>query len=110
MEEKDKYSETDRNVCYEHVDSGGGMVLYMIFDKNIKSVDIILKSFHNSGEPTLEPMSDWEKHSADKGHWHVGYTCLSMKDIEFLYKKSKELFSLVNEVRENDRNFNKGEF
>lgn len=33
-----------------------------------------------------------------------------MKDIEFLYKKSKELFSLVNEVRENDRNFNKGEF
>ena len=36
MEEKDKYSETDRTVCYEHVDSGGGMVLSMIFDKNIK--------------------------------------------------------------------------
>lgn len=59
------------------------------FDKNIKSVDIILKSFHNSGEPTLEPMSDWEKHSADKGHWHVGSTCLSIKDIEFLYKRVK---------------------
>jgi hypothetical protein len=30
MEEKDKYSETDRTVCYAHVDSGGGMVLSMI--------------------------------------------------------------------------------
>jgi hypothetical protein len=93
MEEKDKYSETDRTVCYEHVDSGGGMVSSMIFDKNIKSVDIMLKSFHNIGEPTIEPMSDWEKHSADKGHWQAEPTCLSMKDIEFLYKKSKELFS-----------------
>lgn len=44
MKESDKYTETDRLICYKHVD--GGTELSMIFDKETKTVDIDLSTFH----------------------------------------------------------------
>ena len=90
MKESDKYTETDRLVCYKHV--GGGTELSMIFDKETKTVDIELSMFHRKDEPTLEPMNESTKYSAAFGHWQREITCLGLEDIEFLYKKSKELF------------------
>lgn len=90
MSESDKYSETDRLVCYKHVD--GGTELSMIFNKETKTVDIILSMFHRKDELTLEPTNENAKYSAEYGHWQREITCLGLNDIEFLYKKSKELF------------------
>lgn len=92
MKESDKYTETDRLVCYKHVD--GGTELSMIFDKETKAVDIELSMFHRKDEPALEPMNESTKYSAAFGHWQREITCLGLEDIEFLYKKSKELFEL----------------
>lgn len=44
----------------------------------------------------MEPMDEWEKHSADKGHWQMEITCMGMDDIEFLHRKSLELFGQEN--------------
>lgn len=90
MQESDKYTETDRIVCYKHAD--GGTELSMIFNKETKTVDIDLTIFHRNDEPTLEPMSEDAKYSAAYGHWQKEITCLGLEDIEFLYKKSRELF------------------
>lgn len=90
MQESDKYTETDRLVCYKHAD--GGTELSMIFNKETKTVDIDLTMFHRNDTPTLEPMSEDVKYSASYGHWQRGITCLSLEEIEFLYKKSRELF------------------
>lgn len=93
MTEKDKYSETDRLVCYKHED--GGSKLSMIFDKEIKAVDISLMMFHRNDEPTLEPMGE-DAYSAAYGLWLREVTCLGVDDIEFLHRKSKELFGRQN--------------
>jgi len=93
MKEKDKYSETDRLVCYKHKD--GGTELSMIFNKEIKAVDISLMMFHRTDEPTLEPMGE-DVYSAAYGHWQREITCLGLEDIEFLYQKSGELFEPQN--------------
>lgn len=90
MQESDKYTETDRIVCYKHAD--GGAELSMIFDKETKTVDIDLTMFHRNDEPTLEPMAENTKYSAANGHWQREITCLSPEDIKFLHKKSRELF------------------
>lgn len=90
MQESDKYTETDRIVCYKHAD--GGTELSMIFNKETKTVDIDLTMFHRNDEPTLDPMSEDVKYSAAYGHWQKEITCLGLEDIEFLYKKSRELF------------------
>ena len=90
MQESDKYTETDRIVCYKHAD--GGTELSMIFNKETKTVDIDLTIFHRNDGPTLEPMSEDAKYSAAYGHWQKEITCLGLEDIEFLYKKSRELF------------------
>ena len=65
---------------------------FYIFNKETKSVDIELSMFHRKDEPTLEPMNESTKYSAAFGHWQSEITCLGLEDIEFLYKKSKELF------------------
>lgn len=93
MTEKDKYSETDRLVCYKHED--GGTKLSMLFDKEIKVVDISLIMFHRTDEPTLEPMGE-AAYSASYGHWQTEVTCLGLEDIEFLQQKSVELFGQEN--------------
>lgn len=55
-------------------------------------VDIDLTMFHRNDEPTLEPMAEDTKYSAAFGRWQREITCLGLEDIEFLYKKSLELF------------------
>lgn len=79
MRDYTKYSESDALVCYKKGDNG--CEISMLF---------------NTGEPTMEPMDEWEKHSADKGHWQMEITCMGMDDIEFLHRKSLELFGQEN--------------
>lgn len=93
MNESHKYNETDRCVVYKQRDEG--MELSMIFNKDMKTVDISLLMFIRNDEPMLEPMdmeSDWIRHSAKYGHWQQIFPTLGVEDVEFLYKKTKELF------------------
>lgn len=92
MNESHKYDETDRCVVYKQRDEG--MELSMIFNKDIKTVDISLMIFVRNDEPMLEPMKNvFIRHSAKYGHWQQIFPTLGVEDIEFLYKKTKELFS-----------------
>ena len=93
MNESHKYNETDSCVVYKQEDEG--MKLSMCFNKDMKTVDINLLIFVRNGEPMLEPMdaeSDWIRHSAKYGHWQQIFPTLGVEDVEFLYKKAKELF------------------
>lgn len=74
MRDYTKYSESNALVCYKKGDNG--CEISMLFNK--------------------EPMDEWEKHSADKGHWQMEITCMGMDDIEFLHRKSLELFGQEN--------------
>lgn len=94
MRDYTKYSESNALVCYKKGDNG--CEISMLFNKETKTVDITVMIFHNTGEPTMEPMDEWEKHSADKGHWQMEITCMGMDDIEFLHRKSLELFGQEN--------------
>ena len=86
MNESNKYSETDRFVCYKELNDG--CELSMVFHKDIiPAVDISLMMWCPHGKPTIEP-----SHSAKYGHWQSELVVLGMDDIEFLHKKSKELF------------------
>ena len=94
MRDYTKYSESDTLVCYKKGDNG--CEISMLFNKGTKTVDITVMIFHNTGEPTMEPMDEWEKHSAAKGHWQMEITCMGTDDIEFLHRKSLELFGQEN--------------
>nr|DAP60659.1 MAG TPA: hypothetical protein [Caudoviricetes sp.] len=94
MRDYTKYSESNALVCYKKGDNG--CEISMLFNKETKTVDITVMIFHNTGEPTMEPMDEWEKHSADKGHWQMEITCMGMDDIKFLHRKSLELFGQEN--------------
>ena len=92
MNESHKYNESDSCVVYKQRDEG--MELSMIFNKDIKTVDISLMMFIRNDEPMLEPMkNDFIRHSTKYGHWQQIFPTLGVEDIEFLYKKTKELFS-----------------
>lgn len=93
MDESHKYNETERCVVYKQADEG--MQLSMCFNKDMKTVDINLLIFVRNDEPMLEPMdaeSDWIRHSAKYGYRQQILPTLGVEDIEFLYKKTKELF------------------
>lgn len=93
MNENHKYNETESCVVYKQADEG--MQLSMCFNKDMKTVDISLLIFVRNGEPMLEPMdaeSDWIRHSAKYGHWQQIFPTLGVEDVEFLYKKTNELF------------------
>ena len=93
MNESYKYNESERCVVYKECDDS--TQFSMIFNKDTKTVDISLSIFVRNGEPMLEPMdaeSDWIRHSAKYGHWQQIFPTLGVGDIEFLYKKTKELF------------------
>lgn len=90
MKESDKCSESERNVTYKHIVPGN--TLSMSFNKELKCVDIVQMNFQSSGEPILEPMNENVRYSAKHGHWQMVFPCLSIEDIDFLYKKSMELF------------------
>ena len=91
MNESNKYSETDRFVCYKESDNS--CELSMIFNKDSQTVDISLMMWYSNGEPILEPMNESISYSAKYGHWQSELVVLGMDDIEFLHKKSKELFN-----------------
>jgi len=91
MDERHKYDETESCVVYKQSD--GSMELAMIFNKNIKTVDISMSDFIRNDTPMLEPMeSEWIRHSAKYGHWQMVSPTLGVEDVEFLFKKTKELF------------------
>lgn len=91
MNESNKYGETESRVIYKQND--GSMELSMAFDKIDKTVDICMSMFIRNDTPMLEPMeSDWIRHSAKYGHWQMVSPTLGVEDVEFLYKKMKELF------------------
>ena len=93
MNESHKYNENESCVVYKQADEG--MQLSMCFNKDMKTVDINLVMFVRNNEPMLEPMdaeSDWIRHSAKYGHWQQIFPTLGVEDVEFLYKKTKELF------------------
>ena len=91
MDESHKYSETDRCVVYKQTDCG--MELSMIFNLEIKTVDISMSHFIRNNEPLIVPMvNDADKYSAKYGHWQQLPPALGMEDVEFLHKKTKELF------------------
>ena len=92
MNESHKYSESESCVVYKQCDDG--MELAMLFNKDTKTVDIQLMMFVRNNEPMLEPMeSEWIQHSAKYGHWQQIFPTLGVDDVEFLHKKTMELFS-----------------
>ena len=90
MKETDKHNETDRCVVYKQCSQG--TQLSMIFNKEEKNVDISFQMFIRNDEPMWEPMDSNVRYSAKYGHWQQLSPILSIEDIEFLYKKTKELF------------------
>lgn len=74
--------------------------LLAFFDKQTKTVDVSQFEWVSNGTPILEPMNEFVKYSAKYGHTQRTCPTLSVEDIEFLYKKSKEL--LGGEVDERD--------
>lgn len=91
MNENHKCSESDRCVCYKKKDNSSEMT--MIFNKDIKTVDISASIFIRNDEPMFEPMeNEWVKHSAKYGYWQQISPTLGIEDITFLYEKSRELF------------------
>lgn len=83
-------SESESSVLYEK--GTRECMLIALFNKEIKAVDVSLYEWVSNGTPRLEPMSEWIKYSAKYGHTQRTCPTLGMEDIEFLYRKSKELF------------------
>lgn len=92
-----KISETPNFVTYEKGDRECKLVAH--FNKEIKSVCVELYEWISNGTPRLEPMSEFVKYSAKYGYTQRTCPELGMEDIEFLYKKSKELLGGVNNER-----------
>ena len=91
MNEHNKISETERLAVYQIKDSGSKLT--MIFNKDIKTVDISQEIFIRNNEPALEPMeSEWIKNSAKYGHWQTIHPTLGRENLEFMYNKYIQLF------------------
>ncbi len=91
MNESHKYSDTESCVVYKQND--GTMELSMMFNKDTRTVDIQLMRFMRNDVPMLEPMeSKWIQHSAKYGRWQQIFPTLGVEDVEFLHKKTMELF------------------
>ena len=85
-----KVSEDSIRVTYEKGTRECKLVAH--FDREMKAVEVELYEWVSNGTPRLEPMSEFVKYSAKYGHTQRTIPTLSMEDVEFLYKKSKELF------------------
>lgn len=84
-----KVSESSINVTYEKGDRACKLVAH--FDKEVKAVCVELFEWVSNGTPRLEPMSEFVRYSAKYGYTQRTSPTLSVEDMEFLYKKSKEL-------------------
>lgn len=84
-----KVSEDSRFVLYKK----GTRECYLLayFDTELKVVDVSQFEWISNGTPRLEPMSEFVKYSAKYGKTQRTCPTLSVEDIEFLYKKCKEL-------------------
>lgn len=83
-------SDTDSSVLYQK--GTRDCMLSALFDKRNKAVDVWIDEWVSNGTPRLEPMCEFVRYSAKYGHTQRTIPTLSMEDVEFLYKKSKELF------------------
>ena len=72
-----KWHETDR--------------LTFFFNKELKTVDIEHQIFETDGMLHFAPQEK-NPYSCKYGYWRVEQPTLSMEDVEFLYKKAKELW------------------
>lgn len=88
-----KVSETTNYVVYEKGTRESRLVAH--FDKEVKAVCVELFEWISNGTPRLEPMSEFVRYSAKYGYTQRTCPVLSVEDIEFLYKKSKELLGGV---------------
>ena len=88
-----KTNEDSKYVIYEKGTRECKLVAF--FDKEIKAVIIEEYEWVSNGTPRLEPMSEFVRYSAKYGHTQRTCPTLSLEDIEFLYKKSKELLGGV---------------
>lgn len=84
-----KANEDSRFVIYEK--GTRECKLVALFDKEIKAVIIEEYEWVSNGTPRLEPMSEFVRYSAKYGYTQRIPPTLSVEDMEFLYKKSKEL-------------------
>lgn len=88
-----KSNEDSRFVIYEK--GTRECKLVALFDKEIKAVIIEEYEWVSNGTPVLEPASEWIRYSAKYGYTQRICPTLSVEDMEFLYKKSKELLGGV---------------
>lgn len=82
---------TDDSWCAIYEKGTRECYLTAIFNKENKTVDVELYEWVSNGTPRLEPMSEFVKYSAKYGRTQRTIPTLSVEDIEFLYRKSKEL-------------------
>jgi len=97
MQESNKYNETESCVVYKK--TAPGFEQSMIFDKELKTVDVTQSIFIRNDEPMLEPMeSEWIRYSAKYGHWQSIHPTLGREDVEFMHRKYIQLFGDKEEV------------
>ena len=84
-----KVSEDSRGQCWKKGTRECELVAH--FDTEVKAVTVELFEWVSNGTPRLEPMSEFVRYSAKYGHTQRTCPVLGMEDIEFLYRKSKEL-------------------
>lgn len=65
--------------------------LTFFFNKELEQVDIEYQIFERNADCYFFPQ-DENSHSCKYGYWRVEAPCLSMEDIEFLHRKTKELW------------------
>ena len=88
-----KANEDSKYVIYEKGTRECKLVAF--FDKEIKAVIIEEYEWVSNGTPVLEPASEWIRYSAKYGYTQRIPPTLSVEDMEFLYKKSKEVLGCV---------------
>lgn len=93
----EKVNEDSKFVIYEKGTRECKLVAF--FDKEINAVIIEEHEWVSNGTPRLEPMSEFVRYSAKYGYTQRTSPVLSVEDMEFLYKKSKELLGGVNNER-----------
>lgn len=92
-----KANEDLRFVIYEKGTRESKLVVY--FDKEINSIHIEEWEWVSNGTTISEPVIEFVRCSAKYGYTQRICPTLSVEDMEFLYKKSKELLGGVsNEI------------
>ena len=92
MTEADKYSEDSRFVVYKHSDNTNTVELNMMFDKQLKSVNITMMTWQSNGTKVPYGVTGVNRHASTYGHWVMVTPTLTVDDIEFMQKKCAELF------------------